>query len=309
MRCTTTSGPIWGTLPRPRTLPSSSLNAVPNRTLINTNRHRQTNSKLSSSNRWAHTAVNWHYRGSGGSCILFLKLKGFPTLPAGSEQWGCSQCYHVLLLLLSLTLLLEPLASRHWISPKMCHWGLNLLALISTVSYVSDPKIPCQWTLVAFLTGTRVCTTWRPLNYWQWGIFLLAGVCMGWNRIVLAVPVKPHEWSKAAALWDSHLREEEKEAEDGPCWPQPSRWEQSCRTMTEVISVWPSPSDLGFSLFEFLRFFCECIIWEIEYGRDWDCGGFLRDFSQTKLYWLIWTAAALPEPSMWPLDFAHDTHP
>lgn len=36
-----------------------------------------------------------------------------------------------------------------------------------------------------------------------------------------------------------------------------------------VFSVW------------FLRFFCECIIWEIEYGRDWDCGGFLRDCSQT----------------------------
>lgn len=125
-RCTTTSGPIWGTLPRPRTLPSSSLNVVPNRTLINTNRRRQTNSKLSSCNRWA--AVSWCYWGSGGSsiresvnfssvprerCSLFLMLKWFPTLPAGSDQSGlrvwCIHCCHVLLLLSSLTLLLGTL--------------------------------------------------------------------------------------------------------------------------------------------------------------------------------------------------------
>lgn len=33
-------------------------------------------------------------------------------------------------------------------------------------------------------------------------------------------------------------------------------------------------------LFLFSRFFCECVIREIEYGRDWDFGGLLRDCSR-----------------------------
>lgn len=49
---------------------------------------------------------------------------------------------------------------------------------------------------------------------------------MGRNRIFITVSVQPYEWP-AAALWDRHLREEEKEAEDGPRRPQPSRWEQN----------------------------------------------------------------------------------
>lgn len=56
-----------------------------------------------------------------------------------------------------------------------------------------------------------------------------AGFCMGWNGIVVALPVEPlgQPAAAAAALWDGHLREEEKEAEDGPRRPQSSRWERS----------------------------------------------------------------------------------
>lgn len=53
MRCMTMSGPTLETPSRPRTLPSSSWSAVPNRTLTNRNRHR-TNSRPSSSSRWAN---------------------------------------------------------------------------------------------------------------------------------------------------------------------------------------------------------------------------------------------------------------
>lgn len=37
---------------------------------------------------------------------------------------------------------------------------------------------------------------------------------------------------------------------------------------------------IGSFFFYFSRFFCQCVIWEIEYGRDWDFGGLLRDCSQ-----------------------------
>lgn len=52
----------------------------------------------------------------------------------------------------------------------------------------------------------------------------------------------------------------------------------------------------------FFRFFCECVIWEVEYGRNWDFGGLLRDCSQANPHWLypIWTGAVLPKPLPWP---------
>lgn len=163
MRCTTTSGPIWGTLPRPRTLPSSSLNAVPNKTLINTNRHRQTNSNCSSSNRWA--AVNGSYWGSGGSsrlengdfywvprerCSLFVMYKQFPTFPAGS---GLRVTYPLLArcVLLSLTLLLgtscvtsldQPLSVSLEAKSVNAHQGCS--------NYVSDP-IKCRCDCSGFI--------------------------------------------------------------------------------------------------------------------------------------------------------------
>lgn len=200
-------------------------------------------------------------------------LKWFPALPAGSDQSGLRvwRIYcHVVFLLLSLTPLLG----------TSCITSLDQLQNVSLgdksvnthqgcYSYVSDP-IKCQCDCPGFIfwscSETRVCTTWRSyINYLQWGIFLLTGVCMGWNRIVITVPVKPHKWAAAtaAALWDGHLREEEKEAEDGPRRPQPSRWEQSYPAVTEVISVWPSPPDFGF-----LCLISQVFLWT-HHLRDW----------------------------------------
>lgn len=68
-RCTTMSGPTWGTLPRPKTLPSSFWNVVPNKTLTNRNQRNRTNSKHSSSNRWA--VPRWsHLSVTGGPRFL-----------------------------------------------------------------------------------------------------------------------------------------------------------------------------------------------------------------------------------------------
>lgn len=103
---------------------------------------------------------------------------------------------------------------------------------------------------------------------------------MGWNRIFIGLPVQPHEWPAAAALWGRHLREEEKEAEDGPGRPKPSRWEQIFICVIWKITFLVFHVLIGCFSCQIFRFFCECIIWEIEYGRDWNFGGLLRDCSQ-----------------------------
>lgn len=134
------------------------------------------------------------------------------------------------------------------------------------------------------------------------------GFCMGWDRFFVALPVQPYEWP-AAALRDRHLREEEKEAEDGPRRPQPSRWEQTHllnvgNPQRCVAAFHISSANWIFVPLSIFRFFCECVIWEIEHGRDWDFGGLLRDCSQANPslnppppHWLypIWTAAVLPK--------------
>lgn len=74
MRCMTMSGPTWGTLLRPRTLPSSSWNAVPNRTLTNKNRHRWINSKPSSSSRWVDLNCEVIQRFSKWQQICFIPI-------------------------------------------------------------------------------------------------------------------------------------------------------------------------------------------------------------------------------------------
>lgn len=104
------------------------------------------------------------------------------------------------------------------------------------------------------------------------------GFCLGWNRIFISLPVQPYEWA-AAALWDSHLREEEKEAEDGPGRPQPTRLGQTSIWKMITFFFYVSCANWVVSFYIF-RFFCECVIWEIEYGRDWNFGGLLRDCSQ-----------------------------
>lgn len=103
------------------------------------------------------------------------------------------------------------------------------------------------------------------------------GFCLGWNRIFISLPVQPYEWA-AAALWDSHLREEEKEAEDGPGRPQPTRLGQT--SIWKMITFFYVSCANWVVSFYIFRFFCECVIWEIEYGRDWNFGGLLRDCSQ-----------------------------
>lgn len=124
---------------------------------------------------------------------------------------------------------------------------------------------------------------------------------MGWNRIIFALPVQSYK-CPTAALRDRHLREEEKEAEDGPRWPQSSRWEHTLISSKDPI---PSSCPLTLTFYSLSpRFLCECIIWEIEYGRDRDFGGLLRDCRQANPNWLypIWTAAVLPEPLSQPSD-------
>ncbi len=68
----------------------------------------------------------------------------------------------------------------------------------------------------------------------------------------------------------------------------------------------------SFLIFPFLfsRFFCECVIWEIEYGRDWDFGGLLRDCSQANPTDCIRFEQQLfyPNPCRGPLDCFHNLH-
>lgn len=66
---------------------------------------------------------------------------------------------------------------------------------------------------------------------------------MGWNRIIVALPVEPlgKPAAAAASLWNGHLREEEEEAEDGPRRPQSFRWEGKQRSswvLSDLLANW-----------------------------------------------------------------------
>lgn len=99
---------------------------------------------------------------------------------------------------------------------------------------------------------------------------------MGWNRIIVALPVEPlgKPAAAAASLWNGHLREEEEEAEDGPRRPQSFRWEGKQRSSWVLSDLLANRT---LSVAACFRFFCERIIRETEYGRDWNSGGPLSD--------------------------------
>lgn len=85
------------------------------------------------------------------------------------------------------------------------------------------------------------------------------GFCLGWNRIFISLPVQPYEWA-AAALWDSHLREEEKEAEDGPGRPQPTRLGQT--------SIWKIITFFMFHVLICFFLHFQVFLW-MRHLRDW----------------------------------------
>lgn len=127
---------------------------------------------------------------------------------------------------------------------------------------------------------------------------------MGWNRIIVALPVEPlgkPAAAAAASLWNGHLREEEEEAEDGPRRPQSFRWEGKQRSSWVLSDLLANRT---LSVAACFRFFCERIIRETEYGRDWNSGGPLSDRTSKPpppSEWLypIWTAAVSPGPLLW----------
>lgn len=96
----------------------------------------------------------------------------------------------------------------------------NQSGLSQNPSIVGPPYVKCLDFLVSEIKASKLNQSFK------FTFLSFQGFCMGWNRIFIALPVQPYKWP-AAALWNCHLREEEKEAEDGPRRPEPSWWEQT----------------------------------------------------------------------------------